>query len=475
MDPNVVPDDPSNLEAVPVSEESVIAAASLTEPTSSESGFEGTAEIRETPSSEASTVPTSPKRKPRKRKKAAPSPAQVLNRIGKTNDQAMAYVFNPDPSWQELNLGVIEELITNIPPVTAGALLGPDALCRHFLASAASGRYQDLFYLWELYKAFPDLCQPVVMSRTEAQERAKHNLRVATEYGLVGSAERVAQDIRKAKGLPWKWLQDILADLGDLIAQRPMVIAALWERDPGWPLELPEHPDTAWLAEAAQLQAKGEFVPDMIKALLASHLDGLPINPATLDIALATSPDQIPLLLTRIDMDAPDVVATLRWARDHGFDQHEFIVAFLEACAQENRALAAHHWAKLKAGQIAPADLPPTLLGTDLDGLDLGLPESWEIAKVLVDQGAALDVQALLDDIALNNRQIAEKAYEAAVCAGFDEVHLPAGLAANPNIKAEARCPKCAAWTWVRPRHEERCPRPAVMMTEGMPEGPSTP
>ncbi|WP_336249668.1 hypothetical protein [Stomatohabitans albus] len=418
--------------------------------------------------SETSGEPEKPKKKPRKKKKkpAGPTPAQVLQRIGTSTEAAMAYVAAPEQAWQKLSSGFLEELITDLPPVTAAALLGPEALCRHFLASAATGRYRDLFYLWDLFKAYPEQCKPILMSRTEAQERAKHKLRVATEFGLIGSANRVAEDIDRAQGLPWNWIREILLDVGPLIAQRPAVIAALWRKDPDWVIDLPEEPDQRWLSEAAALHAHSEPVPEAIEAILGQHLDSLPTTPSTLALAAQHHPDRVGVLLERIDPDAPDVVATVRWARDHGHDVSAKLFAHLEAVAQDNRAKAAALWAEWTAGGIAPETLPDALLAPNLEGLDIGAPETWDLAAILVDRGVAIDAQAIVDGVAATNRQVAEKAYEAAVCAGFAEVHLPAGLASNPNIKADARCPKCAAWTWVRPKHETRCPRSAKTLDE---------
>lgn len=403
-----------------------------------------------------------PKKKRRKKKKpAGPTPAQALQRIGNTTEEAMAYVASPEAQWQKLSSGFLEELITELPPLTAAALLGPEALCRHFLASAATGRYRDLFNLWDLFKTYPEQCKPILMSRTEAQERAKHKLRVATEFGLIGSADRVAEDIDRAQGLPWNWIRDILKEVGPLIAQRPVVIAALWRKDPSWPIDLPDQPDQRWLSEAAALHNHADPVPEAIDNVLGQHLESLPTTPSTLGLAAHHHPDQVPVLLDRLDPEAEDLVATVRWARDHGYDLTERLFAHLDQIAKESRAKAAAMWAHWRAGGVAPQQLPESLMVPTMDGLDLGAPESWDLAAILVKNGATIDAQAIVDQAASTNRQVGEKAYEAAVCAGFNEVHLPAGLASNPNIKPDARCPKCAAWTWVRPKHETRCPRSA--------------
>ena len=413
-----------------------------------------------------------PKKKPRRKKKkpAGPTPTQVIQRIGTTTASAMAYVDAPEQAWQKLSMGFLEELITDLPPVTAAALLGPEALCRHFLASAATGRYRDLFNLWDLFKAYPEQCKPILMSRTEAQERAKHKLRVATEFGLIGSAERVAEDIDRAQGLPWNWMKDILAEVGGLIAQRPIVVAAIWRKDPAWAIDLPENPDQRWLSEAAALHNHANPVPAAIDAILGQHLESLPTTPSTLGLAQQHHPDQVGALLERLDPEAEDIVATARWARDHGHDLSDKLYAHLDQVATQDRARAAAIWAHWVSGGIAPATLPPALIAPTMDGLDLGAVESWDLAAILVAQGASIDAQAIVDTAANTNRQVGEKAYEAAVCAGFNEVHLPAGLASNPNIKADARCPKCAAWTWVRPKHEARCPRSAGSLD--MPDTP---
>lgn len=417
------------------------------------------------PAGNAADAPTAdaPKKKGRRKKKkpVGPTPAQALQRIGNTVEAAMAYVAAPEAQWQKLSAGFLEELITELPPLTAAALLGPEALCRHFLASAATGRYRDLFNLWDLFKAYPEQCKPILMSRTEAQERAKHKLRVATEFGLIGSADRVAEDIDRAQGLPWNWIRDILKDVGPLIAQRPVVIAALWRKDPAWPIDLPTQPDQRWLSEAAALHNHAESVPPAIDAILGQHLESLPTTPSTLGLAAQHHPDQVAVLLDRLDPEAEDLVATARWARDHGYDLTDRLFAHLDQVAKGNRAKAAAMWAHWRAGDVAPEQLPDALLLPTMDGLDLGAPESWDLAAILVQRGATIDAQAIVDQAAATNRQVGEKAYEAAVCAGFAEVHLPAGLASNPNIKPDARCPKCAAWTWVRPKHETRCPRSA--------------
>jgi pyruvate/2-oxoglutarate dehydrogenase complex dihydrolipoamide acyltransferase (E2) component len=104
--------------------------------------------------------------------------------------------------------------------------------------------------------------------------------------------------------------------------------------------------------------------------------------------------------------------------------------------------------------------LPAALRSTSVDDLDLTRPETAQLAAILVEEGAQIDVQSKLVALAAENRQLAEKAYEAFVCAGHD-VHLPAALRDNKMVKDGTRCPWCEAWTWVRPGHERRCPRAA--------------
>ena len=95
----------------------------------------------------------------------------LTQRIGITNEAALAYVREPDPRLDRLSARVREELITEIPAVTAGALLGTAALARHFVASAATGRYRDLFGLWELFSADPHARRPVPAARHAADAR----------------------------------------------------------------------------------------------------------------------------------------------------------------------------------------------------------------------------------------------------------------------------------------------------------------
>ena len=401
------------------------------------------------------------KAKKKKQKPSAPDPAAIVKRIGTTSEEALAYVADPDPKLSRMARKHREAVISEIPPVTAGALLGPDALCRHFLASAASGRYTDLFHLWELFKAFPDDCKPVLASRQKAQEKAKKKLATATHLGLLGSsADRVAADIDRASGLPWRWLKEVLEPMGPAIRQRPVVLAAMLRRDPGYTVELPEEPNDRWLAEAASLRESGADVPDVIDGMLSRFAERLPATLATLRMAHEQYPDRVPALIDRVDLEARDIGAIMAWARDHGHgDQLTGRVATdVAEAATSSRAEGLARWTTWSERGVT-VDMPESLMAPTLEGLDLGRPESAVLVKRLVDAGADMDPQAILDGVAADNRMLGEKAYEAFVCAGFDEVHLPLLLEGNPMVKAETRCPACQAWTWVRPGHEARCPR----------------
>ena len=398
--------------------------------------------------------------KKKKQKPGPPDPASIVKRIGSTSAEALAYVANPDPKLSRMARKHREAVISEIPPVTAGALLGPDALCRHFLASAASGRYTDLFNLWELFKSFPDDCKPVLASRQKAQEKAKRKMAIATHLGLLGSADRVADDIDRATGLPWRWLKEILDPMGPAIRQRPVVLAAMLRRDPSYAVDLPEEPSDRWLAEAARLRESGAEVPDAIDQLLSRFAERLPATLATLRMAHEQYPDRVPALVDRVDLDARDIGAILAWARDHGHAEQLSgrIAADVAEAAGRGRAEGLARWTAW-ADRGVEVDMPESLTAPTLEGLDLGRPESAALVKRLVDGGAEMDPQAILDGVAADNRMLGEKAYEAFVCAGFDEVHLPLALEGNPMVKPETRCPACQAWTWVRPGHEARCPR----------------
>jgi hypothetical protein len=395
------------------------------------------------------------------RKKASgPDPAAIVKRIGTTSAAALAYVKDPDPKLARMSRKHREAVITDIPPVTAGALLGPDALCRHFLASAASGRYQDLFFLWELFVAFPDECKPVLAQRQRAQEKARAKLRTATHLGLLGDATRVAADIDRATGLPWRWLREILEPMAPAIRQRPQVLAALQRREPGFTVDLPAEPSDRWLAEAARMRESGADVPAAIDELLGRNADRLPATVATLSMAQSQYPDRVPALIDRVDLQARDIGAIFAWARDHGHAEQLLgrVSEAVTAAAAVDRAAGLAAWKAWQARGVE-VPMPESLTTPDLAGLDLGRPESAELIKVLVDGGADLDPQQILDGVAAENRQLGEKAYEAFVSAGFDEVHLPLALEGNPMVRPETRCPACQAWTWVRPGLEKRCPR----------------
>jgi hypothetical protein len=392
-------------------------------------------------------------------KKTPPTPADIVRRIGDSNDAALRYVLTPDPQLSRLSRKVREALISDLPPVTAGALLGPAALARHLVASAASGRYRDLFALWDLFRARPEDCKPVLAERSRALEKGREALEKAVRLGLVGHAERVAEDVAVAQGLIWQWLREALLRDLEAVGSRPAVASALLLRDPAVPVPLPAAPDERWLAEAAAAhQATGRLAPP-VDALLAAGVDRLPATVATLSLAFEHYPERVGLLLDRVDLDSGEVGPILAWARDHGFADrlHGRAEELLNKAAAEDRAGGLGLWyAWLERGIDLP--LPEPLLTPTVDDLDLTRPETAVLMARLVDAGAALDPQARLDELARRNRQLAEKAYETFVCAGL-AVSLPAALEANPIVKAGTRCEYCRAWTWVRPGHERRCPR----------------
>ena len=398
------------------------------------------------------------KAKPAKSKPAPPSPRDVVSRIGDTSEAALAYVLQPDPQLSRVGRKVKEDLITEVPPVTAAALLGVEALARHFLASAASGRYRDLFFMWELFRQRPDECRQVLAERPQAVEKGRHALQTAYRLGIKGHAERIAQDVERAQGLVWQWLREELQrDLG-AVARRPRVAAALLRREPDTALPLPETPDDGWLAEAVEARAEGEL-PEAIDRLVVANLDRLPAGIPTLSLVHRTYPDRVPALLERVPLDAPDFGAVLAWARDHGQDRplRERIESDVREAVLRDRAEGLSRWRHWRDRGI-DLELPEALTTGSLEGLDLGRPETAELVAHLVRGGAAIRPQELLDQAAASNRQVAEKAYEAFVCQGLD-VTLPPGLLDSPIVKPETRCPACQAWTWVRPGHEQRCPR----------------
>ncbi|HUG86677.1 MAG TPA: hypothetical protein VMM13_19060 [Euzebya sp.] len=410
-----------------------------------------------------------PKEKqPEKKKPAGPDPTAITRQIGKTSEAALAYVANPDPKLARMSRKHREAVITEIPPVTAGALLGPEALCRHFLASAASGRYRDLFFLWELFVAFPEDCKPVLASRQRAQEKARAKLRTATHLGLLGDADRVAADIDRASGLPWRWMREILEPMAPAIRQRPAVLAAILRRIPDFDVEVPDEPSDRWLAEAAALKESAGEIPPAVDALLGAHADRLPATVATLSMAQEQYPDRVPALIDRVDLAARDIAAMMAWARDHGHGQQLTgrIAADIDAAVEQDRATGLAAWKRWQ-GRGVDLPMPQSLAAPTLEGLDLGRPESAELIKVLVDNGADIDPQQILDRLAGDNRMLGEKAFEAFVCAGFDQVHLPLALEGNPMVRPETRCPACQAWTWVRPGLEKRCPRTGCPLRAG--------
>lgn len=410
----------------------------------------------------ADAAPTAeaPAPKPKKPKKpAGPDPAEVVKRIGKTNEQALAYVLAPDPKLSRLSRKAREALITEIPPVTAGALLGPEALARHFIASAAAGRYRDLFALWELFRARPEECKPVLAERQRALERARVALTHAVKLGLAGQADRVAQDVERAQGLIWTWLKEVLTGHLTLVGRRPAIATALLAREPDLQVPLPEDPDDRWLAEAAAVKQQEGTLPPAMDALLSAHVERLPATVATLSQVAEQYPERLETLVDRIDLTSDNIVALLAWARDHGMADRvrSRIVAQVDEAAGRSRSegLAVWHGWRERGVELP---LPESLRAPTIEGLDLSRPESADLIALLIEQGTAIDPQAELEQLADRNRQLAEKAYESFVCARLD-VHLPLALEGNPIVRDGTRCPACQAWTWVRPGHERRCPR----------------
>ena len=263
---------------------------------------------------------------------ATVSPDEVVRRIGATNEQALAYVAAPDPKLTRLSRKVREALLPDLPPVTAGALLGPDALARHFVASAAHGRYRDLFALWELFVARPDEVKPVLAERQRALEKGRTALATALRLGLRGHAERVAEDVARASGLIWQWLREGLQSELALVAQRPAVASALLLREPQLELSLPAEPGARWLAEAAAARTTAPLAP-AVDALLSAGASRLPATVPTLQLATEHYPDQVPALIDRIDLDSPNIGALMAWARDHG--QGERLAARIAALVEE--------------------------------------------------------------------------------------------------------------------------------------------
>jgi hypothetical protein len=387
--------------------------------------------------------------------------ADLTQRIGITNEAALAYVRAPDPRLSRLSARVREELITEVPAVTAGALLGTAALARHFVASAATGRYRDLFGLWELFSADPDACRPVLQERPEALERARTALRSATVLGLRGHAARVAEDVTNAKGLIWQWLREALDEHLDLVAARPAVASALLQRDRDVTLALPDDPDETWLREAVAARAAGGLAPP-VEERLRAHAHRLPATIANLEFLREQLPGVLPGVLVRIDLDRPDIGAVLAWARDHGLTDvlATRIRERVEATTAEDPAAGlAAWWHWRETGVDLP--MPAAVVETPVDQFDLTRPETAALLAVRTANGDDPRVHERLETLASTNRQLAEKAYEALVCGGLD-VTLPAALEDNPMVRDGTRCPACNAWTWVRPGHEQRCPRLAA-------------
>ena len=396
--------------------------------------------------------------KPKPKKPAGPEPAEIVRRIGKTNEQALAYVLDPDPKLSRLSRKAREALITEVPPVTAGALLGPEALARHFIASAAAGRYRDLFALWELFRARPDECKPVLAERQRALDRGRKTLTTAIKLGMAGQADRVAEDVERAQGLIWTWVREVVTKDLAAVGRRPRIAAALLQREPDLDIPLPATPNDRWLAEAAAVKQDGKL-PEKMDQLLSAHIERLPATVATLSQVAEQYPERLSTLVDRIDLESDNIGALLAWTRDHGMADRvrARIVAQIEEEAAKGRAEGLHVWQAWRDRGV-DVDLPDSLRAPTIEGLDLSRPESADLIAQLIGGGAAIDPQAELEQLASQNRQAAEKAYEAFVCAGLD-VHLPMALEGNPIVRDGTRCPACQAWTWVRPGHETRCPR----------------
>jgi hypothetical protein len=391
----------------------------------------------------------------------------LTQRIGVTNEAALAYVREPDPRLDRLSARVREELITEVPAVTAGALLGRAALARHFVASASTGRYRDLFGLWELFSADPDACRPVLQERPEALERARAALESATVLGLRGHADRVAEDVLRAKGLIWQWLSAVLSDNRELVAARPQVASAVLQRDPQADLELPDEPDEAWLREAAAARAATGPLAPPVEQRLRDHAYRLPATIANLEFIREQLPDALAGVLADVDLDRPDIGAVLAWSRDHGVAAPvvDRIIGHVATAIETDPASGLAAWWQWREAGVA-VDLPDALTRAPIDAFDLTRPETAALLAARANEGEDVAADERLAALATSNRQLAEKAYEALVCAGLD-VELPAALEDNPMVRDGARCPACRAWTWVRPGHERRCPRLAAMGGDG--------
>jgi hypothetical protein len=386
--------------------------------------------------------------------------ADLTRRIGVTTEQALAYVRHPDPELARISRRHREQLIAEIPAVTAGALLGPAALARHFVASASAGRYRDLFGLWELFSSEPDACRPVLLERPQALERARTALQTATTLGLHGRADRVARDVTEARGLIWQWMREILDDHFPQVAQRPAVASALLERDPTIPLPLPDEPDDTWLREAAEARTRAPLAAP-VEQLLRAHVHRLPATIATLDLVHEQMPAALDTIIANVELERPDIDAVLAWARDHGVAGPLLARIDTEIAATADHEPVAGLRAWWSWRERVPVALPDGLLATPLEAFDLARPETAALLAEHAARGNDPDAAARLAAMAASNRQLAEKAYEALVCAGL-EVTLPASLEQNPVVRDGTRCPACRAWTWVRPGHEARCPRLAA-------------
>lgn len=387
----------------------------------------------------------------------------VIRRVGDTNERALAYALSPDPELSRLPRKTREQLLPELPAVTAGALLGPPALARHLIASAASGRYRDLFTLWELFRQRPDECKPVIAERPRALEKARTSLQTATRLGLYGHASRVAADVAQAQGLIWQWLRDALVAEPAGVAARPAVASALLHREPDVAIPLPEEPDDRWLSEAASAREEGPLAPQ-VEAVLAAHVDRLPATISTLALVQAEYPEHVATLIDRVDLDSSEIGSILAWARDHGFADRlrSRIADIVERRADEDRAEGLALWDVWRRRGVE-LELPTALRKHTLEGLDRSRPETGVLIAWLRADGADIDPQAELNELGAHNRQLAEKAYEGFVCAGLD-VTLPSALEGNPFVRDGTRCPYCLAWTWVRPGHERRCPRQPALV-----------
>src|SRR3712207_4516826 len=194
-------------------------------------------------------------------------------------------------------------------------------------------------------------------------------------------------------------------------------------------------------------------------ALLSANVERLPATVATLQQVSEQYPERLATLVDRIDLESENIGALLAWARDHGMADRvrSRIEAQITEAAQAGRAEGLSAWSSWR-GRGMDVELPESLRTPTIEGLDLSRPESADLIATLIAGGAQINPQAELEQLAGKNRQLAEKAYEAFVCANLD-VHLPLALEGNPIVRDGTRCPDCQAWTWVRPGHERRCPR----------------